>query len=189
MRGDGRAGRCGPGPADQPPACAPSASQHPREGGLLPQHLLPPQSPGPHLHGLRRAPSSQRPVVLAAVDALQDLRPAQPVSVAPALCSPSALTPTHCPHPSREPCSKRKPCHHAPQPTPGIIPSEQGSDAPAAVGPTQLPGEQSPQSRIIRETQGCACGVQGDTSAQRAELGRFQETCAEPRGTPACPRS
>lgn len=72
------------GPADQLSACVPSAPPHPREGGLLPQHLLPPQPPGPHLHCLWGAPSSQRPVALEAMDPLQDLHPAQPVSVAPA---------------------------------------------------------------------------------------------------------
>lgn len=93
--GDGWVAGVAWGPADQLPACVPSASQHPREGGLLPQHLLAPQPPGPHLHCLWRAPSSQRPVVLAAVDALQDLCPAQPVSVAPA--GVPAFHP--CPHP------------------------------------------------------------------------------------------
>lgn len=133
----------------------PSAPQHPREGGLLPQHLLPPQSPGPHLHRLRRASSAQRPVVLAAVDPLQDLCPAQPVSVAPACvpafqpCPQPQPRPPSLPAPSREPCSKRKPSHH------GTVAN------PASVGPTRLPGEPRPQSCIIRETPGCACGVQG----------------------------
>lgn len=97
------------GPADQLSACAPSSPPHPREGGLLPQHLLPPQPPGPHLHCLRGAPSSQCPVALAAVDPLQDLCPARHVSVAPAcpsLIPKPVLNPVWVPHSLPVPLSR-----------------------------------------------------------------------------------